>query len=315
MGHGALNDVFNPFMLCFTYYLAGRLNKPLFISGQTIGPVWREQSRRMLNNTLPNAHTLALRDNKLSHRELVENIGFRSDTTRLVEVGDDTLDLPAVAPDFSCLPANAQLLLENGRFIAVQWRMSDYTAAVSKTQQLIPIIEAVRLLYKETGLTPLFVPLSWEMGHSDILAAARIKDYLQDEIPFQVIWHYLSAQQVKWLLGRARFGLGLSYHFHVFLLTQGIPTIGLYTNPYYELKLKGVYAAYGYEGQPSPYETNITDLEQRLSGALSIINSWTEVDAAHLISNASSLSTQWHRAFKEFIIDSDLGGIVSEPEF
>ena len=41
MGHGALNDVFDPFMLCFLYYLAGRLERPLFISGQSIGPLWR----------------------------------------------------------------------------------------------------------------------------------------------------------------------------------------------------------------------------------------------------------------------------------
>ena len=44
MGHGALNDVFDPFMLCFLYHLAGRLNKLLFISGQSIGPFWRKSA-------------------------------------------------------------------------------------------------------------------------------------------------------------------------------------------------------------------------------------------------------------------------------
>ena len=63
----------------------------------------------------------------------------------------------------------------------------------------------------------------------------------------------LELPQVKWLLGRARFGLGLSYHFHVFLLSQGIPTIGPYTNPYYDIKLHGVFAAFDHTAAPFEY--------------------------------------------------------------
>lgn len=314
MGHGALNDVFNPFMLCLIYYLAGKLEKPLFISGQTIGPIWRQQSRRMLNDTLRNAHTLGLRDEQISRSELLQNIGFQSSDTHIVELGDDTLDLSPKEPDLAKLAPKVRQLIEDQAFFSVQWRTSDYTHGLSDTKQLESLIEAIRIAYTDSGLTPLFVPLSWESRHSDIVIAARIIDYLQDELPFEVMWNFLRAEEIKWLLGKARFGIGLSYHFHVFSLTQGVPTIAFYTNQYYELKLKGCFAAYDYDSEPFSYPLDVSLHESKYKDAISTINLWTENDANRLRNKAALLSTKWHNAFEEFSKDSGLRRLNRERD-
>jgi polysaccharide pyruvyl transferase WcaK-like protein len=69
--------------------------------------------------------------------------------------------------------------------------------------------------------------------------------------------------------------MGISYHLHVFSLSQGHPTIALYTGDYYKTKLDGLIAFYG---EPSRSinlaETGVdriveyvTDLENQYSDA------------------------------------------------
>lgn len=304
MGHGGLNDVFDPFTLCFFYYLAGRLGKPLFISGQTIGPLWRPRSIRMIRRALRHAHTVGLRDRDVSCGILVDQVGIDPTAIRLIEVGDDTLDLTPEQPPFDAFDPAVGKLVQGGSFFAVQWRNVSYTGAPGTTEHLIPLVQAVAHLHARTGLVPVFVPLSWELA-GDVLAAARMQDFIQDDFPFHVVWHPLDAAQAKWLLGRAQFGIGLSYHFHIFLLSQGIPTIGTYTNAYYHVKLQGAFAAYEHPARPFPYRRNIVD-DPLFRESVAIVLAWDGANEEAARSAAHAQCAQWHRAFQAFLVDSHL---------
>jgi len=305
MGHGGLTDVFNPFPLCYLYYLCGRLRKPLFISGQTVGPVWRGISKRMIRETLPNAHTVCLRDRSVSAMVLTDELGLSGQDLNMVEVGDDVLDLPVKEPDWRGIdPALAKTIRER-QFFTVQWRNTDYTQTMKLTSQLLPLIAAIEVLYHQTGLEPIFVPTAWEPFAGDVLTAAQILDYFQDRIPFHVVWSYQTSEQAKWLLGQARFGIGKSYHFHVFALSQGVPTIGFYTNDYYRLKQQGVFKAYGYRGTPLPYVDNVHETPAFLYESTSIQH-WTADESQSLKEAAESARLTWHNAFSQFISDNRL---------
>lgn len=304
MGHGGLTDVFDPFMLCFVYYLAGRLDKPLFISGQSIGPLWRKRSIQMVRNTLPYAHTIGLRDKGVSYNSLVNEIGLNPSTARLVEVGDDTLDLMSEEPNWGAFDDSLRHLLTTGDFFAVQWRGTDYTQMFSATEQLVPLVQAVHHLHKRTGLTPVFVPLSWEVG-GDVLAAMRMQDFIQDEFPFSVVWNALGAPEVKWILGRARFGIGLSYHFHVFLLSQGIPTIGPYTNRYYDIKLRGAFAAFDHSTTPFAYSPDLL-ADPAFQEGVEIAVAWDVQRHTATLEAARVQYVNWHTAFRTFALDNHL---------
>lgn len=304
MGHGGLNDVFDPFMLCFLYYLAGRLAKPLFISGQSIGPLWRTRSKHMLYNALGAAHTIGLRDHQTSYNILVNEIGLDPSRHHILEIGDDTLDLLPQKPDSNIFSLAVEKLINSGDFFAVQWRGTDYTNSLSMTEQLLSLIEAIKYIYQRTHLMPVFIPLSWEMS-GDILTAVRIKDYLQGQIPFFAAWEPLSVAETKWILGKARLGLGISYHFHVFLLSQGIPSIGVYTNTYYDIKLNGVFSAFNHIIKPLPYTNNLVstpEFSAALDVALNIIPSQQKI----MLEAAEAQRTRWHSAFKRFAQDNHL---------
>ena len=305
MGHGALNDVFDPFMICFLYYLAGRFGKPLFVSGQSIGPLWRPRSIKMVRDTLAHAHTVGLRDKDVSYQVLVEQVGVDANRVRLVEIGDDTLDLVAKEPAWEAFPPCLADILQSGEFFAVQWRSSDYTQAVTSTAQIVPLAEAIQCLHEATRLPAVFMAFSWELGSSDVLAATRLYNYLQGRVPFYVVWNYQEATELKWLLGRARFGIGLSYHFHVFLLTQGVPPIGLSTNAYYDIKLRGAYTAYGHKLAPLSYPQGLCNT-QAFQVAIETVTGWTEADRQRLTIAADGMRDSWHRAFQTFLRDERL---------
>lgn len=307
MGHGGLNDVFDPFMLCFFYYLAGRLGRPLFISGQSVGPLWRSRSIRMVRDTLSYAHTVGLRDKNVSYRVLVDEAGVDPEHVHLAEIGDDTLDLAPQEPSWQDFPPRLADMLRSGAFFAVQWRTSDYTQGLGATGQLVPLVDAIKHLHQATGLPAVFVPFSWELGAGDILTAARINDYLQGQTLFYVIWNYVGAPELKWLLGQARFGIGFSYHFNVFLLSQGIPSIGLYTNPYYEIKLRGAFAAYDYSGTPLAYPGELDVTESSFRQAVSLVTHWAVDEGNQLMTAAAAQNERWHEAFRSFLQD---GGFI-----
>ena len=304
MGHGGLNDVFNPFTLCFLYYLCGRLSRPLFISGQTIGPLRHRWSREMVREGLTHAHTIGLRDRRVSKQILLDEVQLDTSKVIVTEVGDDTLDLLPTEPDRSGFGRNIQNLLESGSFFAVQWRSSDYTKTVKSTAQLIPLIKLIQHIQQATGLAPLFVPFSWEAHSSDILVAARMANYIQDTFPFHVLWSYLNAPQLKWVVGRAKFGVGLSYHFNVFCLSQGVPTIGIYSNAYYRIKLSGVMALFEHTIPPLAFPEEMGSA--KADAAIELVMNWTQQDKERLCAASERDRTKWHGAFQKFIDDNQL---------
>jgi polysaccharide pyruvyl transferase WcaK-like protein len=305
MGHGALNDVFDPFMLCFLYYVAGRLNKPLFISGQSIGPFWRKRTIRMLRETLTNAHTTGLRDKDVSRQILLDEVGVDPQRVHLVEIGDDTLDLAPREPCWDSFSPVVAAAIRSGRFIAIHWRASDYTQTLNATERIVALAEAIKRACAITGLPAVFLPFSWETHSSDSVTAASIHDYLQGQAPFYAAWNYLEAAELKWMLGQARFGIGLSYHFNVFLLSQGRPAIGLFSNDYYKVKLTGAFRAYGYQASPLPYNSGLATAPA-FETAVETVSRWSDADVENLKTSAETLRLAWHRAFQSFIRDKGL---------
>ena len=106
-------------------------------------------------------------------------VGVDPGSTRLIEVGDDTLDLAPEEPNWDAFDGAMRRSLTDEEFFAVQWRGTDYTQAWRDTNQLVPLVEAVEYLHKRAGLIPVFVPLSWEAS-GDVLAAVRMRDLISN---------------------------------------------------------------------------------------------------------------------------------------
>jgi len=302
MGHGGINDIFGR-ILPYFYWLSHRLNKPLFISGKSIGPITDTSLIDAYRMSMKHAHTVILRDAELSKQILMNTIKIK-DSVRLVEAGDDTFDLASVEPDWSKLPTDLKKTIVSQNFFAIQWRPTDYTKTFSfEVYELL--VSQITKLNSHFGLQPVFVPMSWE-SRADIAAAVMLDTMLPEETRFLIIPTNIGARATKWILGQAQFGLGLSYHFHIWLLSQGHPSIGIYTNPYYQVKITGAFRALGYNMPP----INLVDLSQGTETLpLTVIENWDEVESSKLIDSATRLAQTWHLAFRDFLKDI---GIVSD---
>jgi|GEM_PF-6032935 len=302
MGHGALNDIFSPLFLCFLYYCAHRVEKPLFISGQNIGPLWKKTSIKMLRMTLPFAHTVGLRDKEISKRILLDEVGIDENSVKLVEFGDDTLDLEPEEPDWSQFNAILTERLKSGDFFAVQWRGSDYSSSFSRAASLLPLAKLIEEISEKTGMPAVFVPFTWEWS-GDFVPAAHLEDLINNKNCFSPIWNLITPGQAKWIMGRARFAIGLSYHFNVFALTQGVPVIGIYTNEYYRIKLDGAFGLYGHGIKAVKYGEELAE-SQELHDAVDRVLSWTDDDRIGIAASVTALRNLWHGAFSRFLVES-----------
>lgn len=299
MGHGGINDIFGGFLLPYFYWIAGHLGKPLFVSGKTVGPLKNPIYRQGYRIGLRHAHTIVLRDSQISKNALVELHLPKS--VKLIEAGDDTLDFKATEPDWDLIPRKLAEVIRFGEYFAVQWRPTDYTRKFSY-KDLKPLANLVAIISKTYKLLPVFIPTAWE-GNPDILSGLILKHLMPPDVPLLLLSNYIGARGTKYILGRAVFGIGLSYHFHVWLLSQGRPAIGIFDNPYYETKIKGAFAAYGFSGQP----LRLSEVAKgRGMDAVHAVKDWNSIDADKLLLAAENLRCEWHRAFRQFIADKGL---------
>jgi polysaccharide pyruvyl transferase WcaK-like protein len=80
---------------------------------------------------------------------------------------------------------------------------------------------------------------------NDVRCGEEIAEYMLHRERFHIAPLTKDIAIIKAAIGMARFTLGLSYHVHVFGLSQGKPAIILYTGQYYQYKSDGLVGFYG----------------------------------------------------------------------
>lgn len=104
--------------------------------------------------------------------------------------------------------------------------------------------EVVKFLTDE-GHFVIFVPISYAGATytDDVEGAKEIVKYADTEKRnFKVLNKFLyNWKEIKGILALADLAIGASYHFCVFSVSNGTPTLGLYQDKYYEVKLAGFF--------------------------------------------------------------------------
>jgi hypothetical protein len=102
---------------------------------------------------------------------------------------------------------------------------------------------------------------------------------------------------VRGVLGCAWGGIGVSYHFCTFSLTEGIPAICLYADPYYKQKAQGIAAFWGDE------RLSLSLSEMQVGPAMSHIRQVfedTKLRAA-LVQRTQDAQRTWHEIFRRAV--------------
>lgn len=262
--------------------LARLFHKPVVVLGQTIGPHLEADERLLLQEVLPGADFVGVREK--ASLALVQALGVSVSNSALQL--DDAFwltpqipqPLPTALETAKCwnlplllitVPPFSQFLDNNGllkAFAAELNRIAQHTGA--------------RLV-----LVPHLIQQADNVRLSDVAIHDRLAEFLDTTVPLTVL-PLLTASQVKWLTSQADLVISMRYHPVVFGLAAGVPAFGVYTDTYTKTKIQGALAHAELENWSLP-------LELALSGALvdGILELWEkrEIIRQHL----QSFNQEW----------------------
>jgi polysaccharide pyruvyl transferase WcaK-like protein len=239
------------------YRLAAGVVPIVAVSSQGLGPLEIPWARRAAARGFRAVDLLSFRDVSAS-ADLVRAMGIRTPTA---VTGDEAWGLAADDEAGRALAVSAGVAPDE-QYVAVHFRATDYTR---DTRHLASRLAG--LLDRLAEVVPyryLFVPMSYAVHSGDDAAyAAEIRGRMARPEALAIADTPRDVRAAKGLVAGARFSLGLSYHVHVFALSQGLPALVLYTGGYYRAKSDGLVgffdaaAARAFDLEVAPDETVI----------------------------------------------------------
>jgi polysaccharide pyruvyl transferase WcaK-like protein len=244
------------------YRMARRAVPVVAVAAQGFGPLDNPELRALMRKAFSALDFLSFRDHSFS-AAFTQTLGRLP--CRTATVGDEAFALPAADAAKRDEAIASSGLGVGDSFVAVHWRATDYT---QETRRFIPdLARACDLIARHTGAKLLFIPMSYDehSGHDiELVGALREKMSQPGKLYALPVQHDVAV--IKAVIGRALFTAGLSYHVHVFGLTQGRAALILYTGEYYRYKSEGLV---GFYGPPSAAidlaRTSATDVEQTIA--------------------------------------------------
>lgn len=254
---------------------ARALGKPVFLSGQGIGPFKSARSLRFVAESLRDVEAVVLRERTFG-KQLLVGAGVPPD--KIFAAPDDATVIP-LAPHrrIDELLADAGLDLSQP-FVAANLGFFRHSSRPAELGFALP---ALAEFLERHDLQLLTVPNMFSGASADTRDCWQLTKHLRAR---GARAHYLSspadASEAKGVLSRARFSLARRYHSAVFSLSAGTPCLGLYGSEYYRLKMLGLFDWY--------------DLEDRCRD----LGGLTKADLLDLLETALDTATEARRALE-----------------
>lgn len=316
VGGGNINSIIRKelYKKCTLHRIARILGKPVFISGQTIGPFDNDNDRAVARESLELAAVLTFRDRGISSGRVAE-LGVTGPL--MYDAGDDALSLSSITR------AEAQKLIAadaGQRWQALEakatWGINlkgslkifkgkgrsgdlgnEITLMARICEHLVKTQQAKILLISTDFCPDVDDRLLHRRLHGQIDPSSRQR--------IAVLENSYDDHQLKGITGCCDFVLGCRYHFLVFALSQIVPAIGIASGIYQQTKLRGILELLGlseyFVPQDMEYATtaevfplierlwrNRESIQERLRQNIPLITAKSMEIVAHMRSRLSS---------------------------
>jgi len=247
-GGGTLNDIWLAHGLvprAITYRVANILKKPLYISGQGIGPLQSTIGRILLKRGTKHAKVFACRDQTASAK-LLTDLGVNRKIVR--SLGDDAVDLrESSSSRVSEILHREGISASTNDLICVHIRLKNYTEDFR--HRAIPVLAKLfDNIIESKKQRIIFIPISHYINKTydrDIGDAFEVFSNMRNRRGASFICgERYSPSDMKAIVGACKLLIGFSYHACVFALTSNKPAFGLYTGDYFRLKMTGLFDWY-----------------------------------------------------------------------
>jgi len=232
--------------------LAKILGKPVFLGAQTVGPLRKKWTKMFTRIILEKPDLITLRDSNSYF--LLRKIGVKN--PRIKVVSDDAFDIKPIDQEKAIElllkeKIDIRKLNEIGiitvGFNARPWWKRRVRAWKRKRSEKIKnvLLKIVDFFMRDKRFYLVFVPTSYReysRGFDDAEGARELIQRLKlSEDKVKVLENKYNWQEIRAILGLFDLVLAVSYHSAVFAMSMGTPTIGLYQDEYYRMKLQGLF--------------------------------------------------------------------------
>ena len=256
VGGGNLTDVFLKVLLnkCGFIHTFSEQAKPILLTGQQIGPFILRFSERALRRALRKANFIGLREPSDSLKFCKE---ARIEPECYGVMGDDSLGLRPSNDSF-IFDVLGEYGLKEKDFISVNIRIARYAKEhADYIKKVALVIEKIATHFHKPVL---IVPIALRPSDSDITSGKKLVDEVHRVRVLLMDNVNMTPALVKGVLGKSFGAVGVSYHFCIFALSQGVPAVCLYDGDYYSQKARGICSFWGDNRLALPLRNMDTDL-------------------------------------------------------
>jgi polysaccharide pyruvyl transferase WcaK-like protein len=252
-GHGGFTELFyHPDIAdkVFLIRLARLLGKPVVMSGHGYGPISQRRVLSEVRTAVDGVEFLGIRADSGLTRETLEKLELRNVEPQYT--GDDACDLE------NSDPAEIERILQSAGIptdrplMAVHVRERRAGGGSGAMRFLKRVLDH---LTKVSDWHFVVVPMRYSPAdETDCDAARSLTAILNHPERTTVLDGEFNSRDIRGVIGRCVVGIGMAYHFSVFCLTQGIPSIGLVSSDYYRGKVRALYRHF--QCEESVFEVN-----------------------------------------------------------
>lgn len=223
VGGGYLNDLgpTEARAILNTALLGQAIGRPVVMTGQGIGPFKSKWSRRLFQWVAAKAGSIVLREPVSGAREISS-------------LGDARIRWRAGVDDACSLPRHADAVLPPA-LLAVHFRHSSFHWDAEAVEQ--EIFRTIKTLVSRGERIKLFV--FSERRKYELAVYEGWKQALDNSDAIEIIQHP-DPRHIFAELETCQCAIGMAYHFHLFALLAGIPSLAMYSGEYYEAKYAGI---------------------------------------------------------------------------
>ncbi|MFC1605838.1 coenzyme F420 hydrogenase/dehydrogenase beta subunit N-terminal domain-containing protein [Pseudomonadota bacterium] len=249
VGGGNINSVIPAefYKKTTTYNVASMLRKPVYVSGQTMGPFYAWFHKQYARHALNKVRMISFRDKAVSRERLAE---IAVSKPIMFDAADDAISLRGIGDDES----RALLERETGRsleslkenvLVVLNMKASlslfkGKGRSADLTREVEIMAKLADELVEQFSCNVVLMPTDFSGEVDDRVPHAQIYQRVQNKgSVFQVTDSYVDDELIG-MIGLADVAIGARYHFNVFAASRCIPFLGIASGIYQQTKLQGL---------------------------------------------------------------------------
>ncbi len=256
VGGGNLNSITvgELFKKGFYYLAACLLDKPIVVSGQTIGPFENKVDAFFARFCLNKVNVISFRDHGISYQRLQE-IGVVNPVMK--NAADDAMTIPTISAN----EANEIVKTEFGTkwmqkraSLKVAMNLKGSLTIYQKRGKVLSLQNEVDLmaqiadaLVEKYQAKIVFIPTDYCIDVDDRELHRNIISKMRHQEAAKAIEGEYDDSTLKGLIGLFDVAIGARYHFNVFAASMNVPFLGIASGIFQQTKLKGLAGLYQVE--------------------------------------------------------------------